>query len=77
MGLPTSVFTRRGLLAGGSLATAGLIATPLVRSLMRDRASVFVARNQRYDGSLVTTVREGLTAAGIDPIALRGKHMPA
>jgi uncharacterized protein (DUF362 family) len=75
MGQPLSSFSRRGLLAGGALATAGLIGAPLVRSLLRGRAAVFVARHQRYDGSLVTTIRDGLAASGVDPTAVRGKRV--
>lgn len=42
---------RRTLLLGGSLAAAGLIGYPLVRDVLRGRASVFVARHQAYDGA--------------------------
>jgi uncharacterized protein (DUF362 family) len=34
-----------------------------------------VARNQKYDASLVTTIREGLVAAGFDPSGVRGKRV--
>ncbi len=75
MGQPVSIMTRRGLLIGGSLATAGLIGAPLARNLLRGRASVFVARNQKYDESLVITIRDGLVAAGIEPATIRGKQV--
>lgn len=66
---------RRALLVGGSLAAAGLIARPLLREWLGGRASVFVARNQRYDGDLSRTIRDGLLAAGLDPVPLRGKRV--
>ena len=40
---------------------------------MQMTAPVFVAGNQRYDGPLEQTIREGLIATGLDPLALRGK----
>ncbi|MGC4006460.1 MAG: DUF362 domain-containing protein [Pirellulales bacterium] len=39
------------------------------------RAEVFVAKNQRYDGDLVRTMRDGLLAVGFDPAAVRGKRV--
>lgn len=66
---------RRTLLIGGSLMTAGLVAAPVVQALLRNRSSAFVARNQRYDGSLVGTLRDGFLATGLDPAALRGKRV--
>lgn len=66
---------RRALLVGGSLATAGIIGYPLWRALHNPRAAVFVAKNQRYDGSLVATIREGLEATGLEPKNLRGKRV--
>src|SRR5688572_25561277 len=72
---PPSKIGRRALLIGGSLAAAGLIGFPLVRSLLRSRAAVFVAKNQRYDGSLEATIRDGLVACGLDPASLRGKRV--
>jgi len=66
---------RRVLLVGGGLAAAGLIGWPLVRGMLRQRASVFIARNQRYDGPLLETIRDGLIATGLEPAALRGKRV--
>src|SRR5262245_42996610 len=66
---------RRALLIGGSLAAAGIIGYPLVRGLLRSKAAVFVAKNQRYDGALEATIRDGLIACGLDPAALRGKRV--
>ncbi len=65
---------RRPLLIGG-LAAVGAIGLGVFRRAMRPRAAVFVARGQRYDGSLVATIRDGLTASGLDPAWLRGKRV--
>jgi uncharacterized protein (DUF362 family) len=63
---------RRTLLVGGAgaLAAAGAL-----RYVLRERASVIIARNQRYDGRLVQTLREGLLACGFDPGWLAGKRV--
>jgi uncharacterized protein (DUF362 family) len=66
-------FDRRALLIAGGVAAAGLIGLPLVRRAMQLTAPVFVARNQRYDGPIEQTIRDGLIATGLDPLALRGK----
>ncbi|MEQ8788305.1 MAG: DUF362 domain-containing protein [Pirellulaceae bacterium] len=66
---------RRALLVGGGLAAAGLIGYPLARNLLREKAGVFIARGQRYDGPLETTIRDGLLASGIDADAVRGKRV--
>lgn len=67
--------TRRRWLVGVGASVAGLYAFGGVRKLLRERAAVFVARNQRYDGALVQTIREGLLATGIDLQALSGKRV--
>jgi len=66
---------RRALLVAGGATAIGLAAVPLVRPLFAQRASVFVARNQRYDGPLRKTIEDGLRATGIVPEALRGKRV--
>lgn len=66
---------RRALLVGGSLAAAGIIGFPLVRSLWKSKAAVFVAKNQSYDGPLERTIRDGLVAAGLEPKNLKGKRV--
>ncbi|MDH3718099.1 MAG: hypothetical protein OES79_08250, partial [Planctomycetota bacterium] len=48
---------RRALLAGGAVTLAALAGYPLVRRAWLPTASVFVAAGQRYDGSLVATIR--------------------
>ena len=55
---------RRTLLVTGGVAVAGLAAAPWLRDATRPRASVFVARHQKYDGPLATTIRDGLVADG-------------
>jgi len=66
---------RRAVMFGGALAAAGLVASPLIQRARRRRAAVFVARQQRYEGSLVRTIRDGLIAAGLDPAGLSGKRV--
>jgi uncharacterized protein (DUF362 family) len=52
-----------------------MVAAGLVRRAMLDRAAVFIARNQSYDGDLVTTIRDGLIASGLVPDQLPGKRV--
>jgi uncharacterized protein (DUF362 family) len=66
---------RRALLIGAAAAASGIAALPWLSRLVRSRASVFVARNQRYDGPLVRTIRDGLLATGLEPAALGGKRV--
>ena len=68
-------FDRRSLLIGGGAALAGLVAYPFVRRALQMTAPVFVARNQRYDGPLVQTIRDGLIASGLHPAGLHGKKV--
>lgn len=67
-------FDRRTLVIAGSLLSAGIAATPIIKRML-PKKQVFVAKNQRYDGPLVDTIRDGLVAAGIDPTWLRGKRV--
>ena len=67
--------SRRTWLIGGGLAVGGLIGYPLANRLFRPRASVFVARNQRYEAGLERTIRDGLLATGLVPTALTGKRV--
>lgn len=68
-------FDRRSLLIGSGLVATGLIAYPWLKDFLGQRAAVFVARSQKYDGSLVKTIRDGLEATGLDALALRGKRV--
>ena len=73
--VPPSRISRRALLAGAGLVAAGIVGTRTVRQWMKQRASVFVAKNQTYGGSLVQTIRDGLVASGIDAATLKGKKV--
>lgn len=66
---------RRSLLFAAGATVAALTAWPLARRLTRQTASVFVARDQRYDGPLERTIRDGLAATGVDLPGLRGKKV--
>jgi uncharacterized protein (DUF362 family) len=66
---------RRSALVAGGAALTGVLAWPIIRDLLRPRAGVFIARNQKYDGPLERTIADGLTAAGIDPPSLAGKRV--
>ena len=74
-GPETFTLNRRTALVGGGAASAGILAYPLVRDLLRPHAGVFIARNQRYDGPLERTISDGLLAAGINPRSLAGKRV--
>ena len=63
---------RRALLVGAGLAAAGIVALPFLRRAWYDSSAVFVARNQRYDGPLEQTIRDGLLATGFDAAGIRG-----
>jgi uncharacterized protein (DUF362 family) len=69
------LLNRRALLVGTGVAAAGLIGYPLVRRWFTTPKPVFLARGQRYDGPLATTIREGLQAVGLDPAGLRGRRV--
>jgi uncharacterized protein (DUF362 family) len=69
-----SAFSRRALLFGAAGASA-LVGAGIVRRLLRERAAVFIAKNQRYDGDLVRTIRDGLVASGLIPDLLQGKRV--
>jgi uncharacterized protein (DUF362 family) len=67
--------SRRSLLVGGSIGAAALIGAGLVRRWFRQRAGVFIARNQRYDGDLARPIRDGLVATGLDAAQIKGKRV--
>lgn len=64
---------RRTAIGVGGLAAAGLLGG--ARLLKGAPAPVFVARNQRYDGDIASTLRDGLVAVGLDPAQLSGKRV--
>jgi uncharacterized protein (DUF362 family) len=64
---------RRALLAGAGAAALGLAGFAVLNR--RRPQAVFLARNQRYDGPLAATIREGLLAAGFDSQSVRGRRV--
>lgn len=66
---------RRAMLVAAGAAAAGLATIPLVRRMTALRAPVFIARNQRYDGPIERTMRDGLIATGLNPLGLSGKKV--
>jgi len=67
--------TRRKALAIGSAATAGVATASWAARGGRCTTPVFIARSLRYDGDLVTTIRDGLTACGFEAEQFRGKRV--
>ncbi len=67
------VLDRRKFLLGAGAAAA--VGSAVLYTGWQHPAPVFVARNQRYDGDLVRTLRDGLTAVGLDPQWVRGKRV--
>ncbi len=72
---PPGAFDRRALLIGGAVALGGLTAIPFYRRLFGKKASVFIARGQRYEGPLAQTIRDGLLATGFNPLEIAGKRV--
>jgi uncharacterized protein (DUF362 family) len=70
-----STYSRRAILQTAGAAAIGTLASPLVAGASETREPVFLARGQRYDGSLVATIRDGLTATGLDPAWVRGRKV--
>jgi uncharacterized protein (DUF362 family) len=74
-----SIDRRRALVVGGlavgGLAAAGLVAPWALKGFDATPPGVFLAKNQRYDGPLVETIRDGLVAVGIDAKGLDGKRV--
>ena len=68
-------FDRRKFLLASGVGLASLAALPWLRDALRMTASVFVAANQRYDGPLEATIRDGLLATGLVPAEIRGKRV--
>ena len=67
--------SRRTVLTLGGLAAAGLIIPSAVKQYLRKTAPVFVAKNQSYGANLVTTIRDGLLACGLNAAELEGKRV--
>ena len=71
----TSGFSRRGMLLGAGAAALAVVGYPLLKRAWQTPAPVFIARGQRYDGSLVQTIRDGLLATGLIPEHLPGRRV--
>lgn len=68
------MLNRRTCLLAGATAT-GLATAGIIHQRNLQDASVFVAANQRYDGPLEATIREGLLATGIRPAELKDRRV--
>ncbi len=71
----SSGFDRRALLVGSGALAVGALGYTAIRNVISPKQPVFIAKNQRYDGPLSTTIRDGLLATGMKPEALRGKRV--
>jgi len=69
-----TALTRRVWMWSSAAGLLGLLTQPFVRDYVK-QTRVFIARGQRYDGSLVQTITAGLEASGINLQALRGKRV--
>lgn len=66
---------RRTLLISSAVAGAGLLGYGVARRVFGHRSPVFLAAGQKYDGTLATTIRDGLLACGLQPETLRGRKV--
>ena len=66
--------SRRAWLIGGGAAAAAAGAA-VVLNHFRGKQRVCICRGQKYDGSLVRTIRDGLLAVGLDPDSVKGKRV--
>jgi len=67
--------SRRAILALGGTALACAAGVKTVQWAMRPQAEVFVAKNQKYDQGLETTIQEGLQSCGFHPNQFAGKRV--
>ncbi|HEY2411330.1 MAG TPA: DUF362 domain-containing protein [Pirellulaceae bacterium] len=65
---------RRAWLIGGG-AAAALVGAGLVRHWRREKAPVFIAKNQTYQGDLVRTIKDGLATCGFVADSVQGKNV--
>ena len=72
---PRKEISRRGLLLSAGATFAAAIGVGHLERTSGVRGNVFIAKNQRYDGSLVDTIRNGLRLTGIDVKQLKGKRV--
>jgi len=67
--------SRRAALALGGAALACAAGVKAYRWATAPRAEVFVAKNQKYDRGLETTIQDGLLACGMNPKQFSGKRV--
>lgn len=68
-------FSRRQAIKVGGATVAAVATVSAAAHYTAPRTPVFVARNQRYDGPLRTTIADGLQANDIKPSHLRGRRV--
>jgi uncharacterized protein (DUF362 family) len=66
---------RRTFLAAAGLSLAGFAGAKLLGKQLLPTAEVFVAKNQRYEGTLTQTITDGLAACGLAPSNFAGKKV--
>ena len=74
----TDQIGRRTILVAGGLAAAGMVTAGAYHQLAHAEnraAQVFIAKNQRYEGDLARTIRDGLIATGLQPAGMKGKRV--
>lgn len=69
------LLNRRQLILAGGAATTTLVGGRLLYRYLQQKSPVFIARNQKYDGTLVRTLVDGLQAVGLRPEDVRGKRV--
>jgi len=67
--------SRRKFLLTGSAIVAATGAAAYYHHYTQGQSEVFIARNQKYGGELVATIRDGLLACEFDPQQVRGKRV--
>lgn len=67
--------TRRAVLAAGGAAAAGIAAIRALRPRWNRMTAAFIARDQRYDGPLSRTIRDGLAACGLSGELFRNRRV--
>ena len=68
-------WNRRDMLVTGGVVLGGVAAWGILGSQRQRRQAVFIAKEQRYDGSLAATIRDGLTAVGVTRDTCRGRRV--
>jgi uncharacterized protein (DUF362 family) len=72
---PRHEFNRRAWLLGSGGVAAALVGAGLIHRYRKEQASVFIAKNQSYDGALVSTIRDGLAASGFSADTMKAKRV--